>query len=231
MLVLENVSKSYAPPEGGESVPVLRNISLTLKAGRSLAVVGPSGSGKSTLLNLMGGLDHPTEGRVLLDGRDLSTLNNDGLAGLRSRAVGFVFQLHHLLPQCTALENVLVPTLAGSGGEPRSALEKRAGTLLARVGLEKQMHRRPGALSGGERQRVAVARALINRPSVLLADEPTGALDGETARRILELLLDVNRTEGVALVCVTHAMEIAAPLERIGELRGGVLRERGGETA
>ena len=221
LVQLENVTKTYPTP-GGEGLTVLEAVSLAVSGGESLAVVGPSGSGKSTLLNIIGTLDRPTAGRVLLDGRDLSDLGDDELAAVRSRRVGFVFQLHHLLPQCTALENVLVPALAG-GGTVAPETEQRGKQLLARVGLADRMAYRPGHLSGGERQRVAVARALINQPALLLADEPTGSLDREASANLEQLLVEVNREEGVTLIVVTHASPLAAHMAQAMELRDGRL--------
>jgi lipoprotein-releasing system ATP-binding protein len=234
MVELCDVTKTYGDPGDPGSVSVLKGITLKIEPGRSIVIVGPSGCGKSTLLNIIGGLDHATSGRVLFDGRDLAGLNDDELARIRSREIGFVFQLHHLLPQCTVLENVLVPTLAGAG--PASSQERRAGTLalrgraetlLARVGLADRMSHRPGELSGGQRQRVAVARALINKPKLLLADEPTGSLDEDSAQSIAGLLAELNRDEGVTLIVVTHSRELASRIGHVMELRGGVLSERG----
>ena len=218
---LEHVTKTYETP-GGEGLTVLDDVSLTVAGGESLAVVGPSGCGKSTLLNIIGTLDRPTSGRVLLDGLDLSHLADEGLAAIRSRRIGFVFQLHHLLPQCTALENVLVPAMAG-GGAVSPQTEQRGRQLLQRVGLSDRMAYRPGHLSGGERQRVAVARALINEPALLLADEPTGSLDRAASENLQQLLVEVNREEGVTLIVVTHAAALAAHMARAMELRDGRL--------
>jgi len=221
LLELVDVSKHYEGPEGA-APPVLRGVSLGVEAGESLAIVGPSGCGKSTLLNLIGALDRPSGGAVLFKGQDISALNDKNLAQLRNREIGFVFQLHHLLPQCTALENVLVPTLvAGGKGD---APEPRARGLLERVGLGERLDYLPGQLSGGERQRVAVVRALINRPSLLLADEPTGSLDHAAADNLADLLVELNREEKVALILVTHALDLAAKMGRVLELRDGVLR-------
>jgi len=222
LVELVNVTKRYETPEGGQAPPVLDGVALAAAAGESAAVVGPSGCGKSTLLNIIGTLDRPTSGRVLLAGRDLSGLGDEELAGLRRREIGFVFQLHHLLPQCTALENVLVPALAGGGRVSRET-EDRGRRLLERVGLADRMAYRPGHLSGGERQRVAVARALINGPRLLLADEPTGSLDRAAAERLEGLLVEINREEGVTLVVVTHAAHLAAGMGRVLELRDGRL--------
>jgi len=228
LLELDHVAKQFDSPEGAGTLAVLKDVSLRVAAGERLAVVGVSGSGKSTLLNLIGALDRPTSGRVLLGGRDLASLPERGLAAVRNRRIGFVFQLHHLLPQCTALENVLVPTLAGGGGPGAADAEARARGLLERVGLGSHLAHRPGQLSGGECQRVAVARALINRPALLLADEPTGSLDRASAQSLAQLLVDLNREEGVALIVVTHAEALAARMGRVLELRDGTLRERGG---
>jgi lipoprotein-releasing system ATP-binding protein len=220
LIILENVTKRYDGPAGESVAPVLQGISLSLMAGESVAVVGPSGSGKSTLLNIMGTLDRPTSGRVALDGKDLATQDDDALAALRNKRIGFVFQLHHLLPQCTALENVLVPTLAGNSPD---GAETRAVKLLQRVGLKDRMDYRPGQLSGGERQRVAVARALINKPALLLADEPTGSLDRAAAEHLTDLLAELNREEHVTLVVVTHSPALAARMDRVLGLRDGQL--------
>jgi len=207
--------------DGG--LEVLRGVNLRVAAGESLAVVGPSGSGKSTLLNLIGGLDRPSGGRVLFEGRDLADFSDADLARFRNRRIGFVFQLHHLLPQCTVLENVLVPTLVGGDGAEKEEALLRAERLLARVGLGDRLTFRPGRLSGGERERVAVARALVNRPALLLADEPTGSLDRRTAENLMALLAELNEEEGVTLVVVTHAETLAARMGRTLELRDGVL--------
>jgi len=226
MVELVDVTKTYGAPGDPGSVSVLKGIALKIEPGRAIVIVGPSGCGKSTLLNIIGGLDHATSGQVLFDGRDLAKLNDDDLARIRNREIGFVFQLHHLLPQCTVLENVLAPTLAGRNGAPGPVLRERAKTLLARVGLADRMSHRPGELSGGQRQRVAVARALINQPKLLLADEPTGSLDEESSRSIADLLAELNRDEGVTLVVVTHSRELASRIGHVMELRGGVLNER-----
>ncbi len=210
-----HVAKSYGP------VVVLTDINFQLAAGAAVAIVGPSGSGKSTLLNLLGALDQPTHGTVRLADRDLGQLTENDLADIRNHQIGFIFQLHHLLPQCTVLENVLVPTLT----RPANPTNRdRAIELLTRVGLQHRLEHRPGQLSGGECQRVAVARALINRPQLLLADEPTGSLDHANATSLGQLLLELNRAEGVALVVVTHSLELARQLPRIRVLRDGTLQ-------
>lgn len=224
MVELVDVTKTYGDPGDPASVSVLKGITLTIERGRAIAIVGPSGCGKSTLLNIIGGLDHATSGRVRFDGKDLAGLNDDDLARIRSREIGFVFQMHHLLPQCTVLENVLVPTLAG--GE-RTGTRRDAESLLTRVGLADRMSHRPGELSGGQRQRVAVARALINKPRLLLADEPTGSLDQESSLSIAELLAQLNRDDGVTMVVVTHSRELASRMGHVVELSAGILSDRG----
>ncbi|MHC4619246.1 MAG: ABC transporter ATP-binding protein [Planctomycetota bacterium] len=226
MLELVKVAKSYDWPGEGGTLCVLKDITLKVERGESVAVVGPSGSGKSTLLNIIGALDRPTSGQVLFDARALGGLGDDELSRIRNREIGFVFQLHHLLPQCTVLENVLVPTLVGKNLRLREKVEQRAIELLRRVGLEGWSRHRPGELSAGQRQRVAVVRALINAPKLLLADEPTGSLDREAADNIARLLVELNRSDGVTLIVVTHSMRLAENLGRVLELNDGVLRER-----
>ena len=213
LLELSHVAKSYG------TVEVLKEVNLQLAAGEPIAIIGPSGSGKSTLLNIMGALDIPTRGTMSLDGRDLSHLTENELAGIRNRQIGFIIQLHHLLPQCTVLENVLIPTLASPGTDR----QERAEHLLERVGLKHRLTHRPGQLSGGECQRVAVVRALINQPKLLLADEPTGSLDHVAATNLGQLLGELNKEEGVALVLVTHSLELARQMPRVLELRDGEL--------
>jgi lipoprotein-releasing system ATP-binding protein len=217
------MTKEYAAAEGTEPLTVLQAIDLEITPGESLAIVGPSGSGKSTLLNVIGTLDRPTRGAVILDGLDLSRSSDDELASIRNRRIGFIFQGHHLLPQCTVWENVLIPTLACRDAAVRDGAEARARRLLERVGLSPRMAHRPGQLSGGERQRVAVVRALINQPKLLLADEPTGALDRASALNLGQLLVDLNKEEGVTMIVVTHALELARRMSRVMELRDGRL--------
>jgi ABC-type lipoprotein export system ATPase subunit len=223
LLKLEKVSKNYAAAEGAAPVAVLRDLSLEIAAAESVAIVGPSGSGKSTLLNIIGTLDQPTSGHVWLDGQDLSQLDEVRLAAIRNRQIGFIFQSHHLMPQCSVIENVLVPTIADKKGKSRDGAPDRAKKLLKRVGLGERLHHRPGQLSGGERQRVAVVRALINQPKLLLADEPTGALDRASAQGLAQLLVELNREESVTLIVVTHALDLARQMGRIVELRDGQL--------
>ena len=224
VLKLVDVAKHYEAVANRPPVPVLQDISLELRAGESLAVIGPSGSGKSTLLNIIGTLDRPSLGQVLLDGQDLSHLNEIQVATVRNQRLGFIFQAHHLLPHCTVLENVLVPTVPVRDPSRKQAAESHARRLLDRVGLSARLDHRPGQLSGGERQRVAVVRALVNQPKLLLADEPTGALDRRSAQDLGELLVDLNREEGVTLIVVTHALDLAGRMQRILELRDARLQ-------
>jgi lipoprotein-releasing system ATP-binding protein len=210
--------KDYPTPAG--PLRVIDDVSFTLQAGERAALVGPSGSGKSSLLYMAGGLEPPTSGTVTLGGRNPYTLNAVELAAFRNREVGFVFQDHCLLPQCTVLENVLVPTLVGDadGGAPARARE-----LLAQVGLSDRLDHRPGQLSGGEKQRVAIARALIRRPTLLLCDEPTGNLDADTADVVATLLLDLHQREGTLLLVVTHSAALASRFERHWRIERGRL--------
>lgn len=218
-LIVTNLCKEYVT--ASSPLTVLKNVNVTLRGGEALAVTGPSGSGKSSLLFVLGGLERPTQGAVRLRGRDVFAANEMELAAWRQRSVGFVFQEHHLLPQCTVLENVLIPRLAGSGTTADDVT--RATKLLERVGLQQRIEHRPAQLSGGERQRVAVCRALINQPALLLADEPTGNLDRENADSIGSLLLELSRDVGSVLICVTHSADLAARFPRRAELRDGVL--------
>ena len=223
LLRLVNVTKNFAAAEGAAPVAVLRDVTIEIARGESVAVIGPSGSGKSTFLNLIGTLDRPTSGQVWLDDQNLSQLDDRQLAQVRNRRIGFIFQAHHLLPHCTVWENVLVPTLAGKATSLQAEAAKRAERLLKRVGLGERLQHRPGQLSGGERQRVAVVRALINQPPLLLADEPTGALDRAAAHELARLLVELNREEGVTLVVVTHALDLARQMGRVLELKDGKL--------
>ena len=236
LLELRNVTKRY------DALSILAGISLTVSHGETLAIVGPSGSGKSTLLQIIGTLDRATSGEVLLDGNNLAALDDVQLAAVRNRKIGFVFQSHYLLPQCTVLENVLVPTLAGSHRRKEvdsvnqnvrlvtssvtETVAARAERLLKRVGLQDRLLHRPGQLSGGERQRVAVVRALINQPQLLLADEPTGALDQAAATALGQLLIELNKEEGVTIIVVTHAMDLARRMSRVLRLEDGKLVEK-----
>ena len=223
MLVFESVSKGYPSPTGGPPVSVLREVELTVRPGESLAITGPSGSGKSTLLQLAGALDRPDSGRILFDGNEIGMMSESSMAVLRACEIGFVFQLHHLLPQLSVLENVLLPTLSRAAGKVAVGASGRAMQLLERVGLGGRLGHRPGQLSGGERQRVAVARALITRPRLILADEPTGSLDRSAAVALGDLLAELHREQGTTLLVVTHSEELAARMQRRLELRDGVL--------
>lgn len=219
-LSIAHLGRTY-PTRSGELV-VLREVNLTLEPGNAAAILGPSGSGKSTLLQICGGLDRPTSGKVMLGAVDPFSLSDSDLAAYRNKNVGFVFQDHHLLPQCSVLENVLVPTLA-AGHVDRAALLSRAKSLLDRVGLSQRLDHRPAELSGGERQRVAIARALILQPPLLLADEPTGNLDRSTAQTVAELLLDLHRQEKTILLVVTHSPDLARLLPAQHEMLDGRL--------
>lgn len=223
-LKVSGVTKRYAGQVSGEP-PVLDGVNLEIGRGESVAILGPSGCGKTTLLNIIGTLDRPDAGQVMLEGQELTGLAPRQLAEVRNRQIGFVFQMHHLLPQCTVLENVLVPTLATAHEGLRDAAPDRARRLLERVGLGARLRYRPGQLSGGERQRVAVVRALINEPQLLLADEPTGALDRASSGTLAELLADLNREMGVTLIVVTHSLELARRMQRVLELRDGQLKD------
>ncbi|HBO43857.1 MAG TPA: ATP-binding protein [Planctomycetaceae bacterium] len=220
-LKVEHLTKQF--PTRTDPLIVLRGVSFELKSRQNLAILGPSGSGKSTLLNLIGTLEPPTSGRILLDGVDPATLRPRQLAAFRNRQIGFVFQDHGLLPHCSVLENVLVPCLANGPVEP--AKIERASLLLRRVGLADRAEHRPAELSGGERQRAAIARALINRPSLLLADEPTGNLDRTNGRLVGELLVEMQRQESAILIVVTHSGQLAEMMARRCELDEGRLRE------
>ena len=217
---MRNVAKSY-PMSGAPPVEVLRRVDLDVAAGESVAIVGPSGSGKTTLLQLLGLLDVPDAGVVTIAGQDLALLDESQRQLLRSEHIGFVFQLHHLLPQLTVLENVLVPAWAAGNVE---AHMDRANQLLERVGLRERRDHRPAQLSGGERQRAALVRALLLQPALLLADEPTGSLDHAGATALADLLVELNRTDGITLITVTHSLELAARMSRCLLLQDGVLR-------
>lgn len=223
VLDCRNLCKRFE--DGANRVEVLRAINLSVARGEKLAIVGASGSGKSTLLQLMGGLDHPTDGEVLLYGQSLYEMSENRRSRLRGEQLGFIYQFHHLLPEFTALENVMMPLWIQnrSGSEAR----QRATELLQQVGLEQRLHHKPAALSGGERQRTAIARALVTRPAVVLADEPTGNLDRERADQAYQLMVDLNRKEGSSLVLVTHDTSLAQQMDRVVQLVDGVLQEGG----
>jgi lipoprotein-releasing system ATP-binding protein len=218
-LEVEHLHKDYPTPAGPLSI--LRGIDLRLERGDALAVMGPSGSGKSTLLHVLGTLDTPTSGTVRLDGQGPFALAERDLADFRNRHIGFVFQEQYLLPQCTVLENVLIPTLVAH--DDRLAVKTWALQLLERVGLKERLDHRPAELSGGERGRVALARALVHKPTLLLADEPTGNLDRATGREVGQLLLDLHREQRTILVVVTHSAELAGMLPRVLLMEGGTL--------
>jgi len=223
LLELINISKKYEIPSGKGHTTVLRDISLQIIQGESVAVVGPSGSGKSTLLNIIGALDNPTSGVVTFAGKNLADLDDSELSQIRNREIGFVFQLHHLLPQCTVLENVLIPTIPLRLKKENEDVQERAKKLLERVGLEECMKYFPAQLSGGEMQRVAVVRALINRPKLVLADEPTGSLDRESSENLGQLMVEMNKEEGTALISVTHSIDFARLMGKVFKLRDGIL--------
>jgi putative ABC transport system ATP-binding protein len=222
ILKVERLSKTY--PTAAGPLTVLHEISFELAAGTSLAVVGPSGSGKTTLLGLCAGLDRATTGSVILAGKRLDELNEDGRAQVRNMNVGFVFQNYQLIPTLTALENVLVPVeLRSGGGAALADHERESEDLLTRVGLGKRFHHYPVQLSGGEQQRVALARAFINRPKILFCDEPTGNLDGDTAQMMVDLIFGLNQERGTTLVLVTHNLELAQRCRRIIRFRNGAI--------
>lgn len=219
-VVFDHVSKSFG------AIEVVRDVSFDIHDGDFIAVVGPSGCGKTTLLNLLGALDKPTSGSIEIDGLDIAQLSEPDAAAFRNHRLGFVFQQHHLLPQLNVLENVLVPRLAGDWEEPPTTTQERATELLVKVGLQDRLHHLPWQLSGGEKLRTAVARALINQPKLILADEPTGSLDPASTDQVADLLLELNRDQGVTLLVVTHNHELARRMSRTLELKAGRLHSR-----
>lgn len=224
MIEIEGLTKCYETP--GETIRVLDGLDLKVARGEAVAIVGPSGSGKTTLLNQIGALDQPDDGSIRIDGTELASMSPAEAARFRNRTLGFVFQQHHLLPQLSALENVLVPRLAGGWDEDEAATSGRARGLLEEMGLGERAGHFPRELSGGEKLRVALARALVNQPSLVLADEPTGSLDHATTGRVADLLIELNRARGVTLVVVTHNLSLAGRMDRVLELGGGKLVER-----
>lgn len=217
LLELKNICKSFDTPSGENTLTILDNLSFNVEEGEAVSIVGPSGSGKSTLLNIIGTLDQPTSGEVLFNGHDLLKCDQNKITQIRNQEIGFIFQLHHLLPQCTVIENVLVPTIVSNNADHYD----RAKTLLEKVGLQNRSDYYPAQLSGGELQRVAVVRALINNPKLILADEPTGSLDNKSSLSLAELLKHID--EKVSMVMVTHSTEIAALMDKIYRLENGQL--------
>ncbi len=222
LLQCHQLCKRYQ--EGSVQTDVLRDVSFSIEQGEMMAIVGSSGSGKSTLMHLLGGLDSPTSGEVVFNGQSLNSLSSSAKAELRNRELGFIYQFHHLLPDFTALENVAMPLLIGKVN--KTEVQERAREMLAAVGLEKRAAHRPSELSGGERQRVAIARALVNRPRLVLADEPTGNLDARNADAIFDLLGELNVRQGTAFLVVTHDLHLAKRLRRQMEMRDGQLSDQ-----
>jgi len=223
LLKLSNITKHYGTPGTHTFRQTLAGINLDLQQGDTIAIVGPSGSGKTTLLNLIGALDQPSTGEIIFDGIDLKQKNSSQLAQYRNHHIGFVFQLHHLLPQCTLIENVLIPTLVNTTKAQRRQAATRAGVLLERVGVSAVANQLPSQLSGGECQRAALVRALINQPRLLLCDEPTGSLDSHNADQLADLLIDINKEEGTSLVVVTHSLHLAQRMTKTLSLVEGKL--------
>jgi lipoprotein-releasing system ATP-binding protein len=221
VLEARNVEKRFR--QGPVTLEVLRGVNVAIRAGERLAIVGASGSGKTTLLQILGGLDRPSSGNVFVDGKDIHELSERERSNLRNSAIGFVYQFHHLLPEFSALENVAMPLLVRRVHVKEA--RERASQLLDRVGLGARLNHRPSELSGGERQRAAVARALVTQPKVVLADEPTGNLDGNNAEQVFALMLELNRERQTSLAIVTHDLRIAARMDRSLEIDGGILRE------
>jgi lipoprotein-releasing system ATP-binding protein len=226
LLKLEHIDKGFGNRSDATFRPVLQQLSLELEKGEHVAILGPSGSGKTTLLNLVGGLDYPDGGTIHFNGEEISSYSAVEMERFRNRSVGFVFQFHHLLPQCTLLENVMIPTLVNSDKDTKKERLARAGELMKRVGIWDYRDKLPGKLSGGECQRAAVVRAMINEPKLLLADEPTGALDRENVEIMADLLLELNKQDGLALLVVTHSIDLARRMGKIYELRNGRLEQQ-----
>ena len=220
MLQLQNITKGYGEPGTHSYRPVLQNLNLEIGKGERIAIVGPSGSGKTTLLNLIGALDQPESGKILFEGTEISGYDKKQLAAFRNKNLGFVFQLHHLMPQLTLWENVLLPVLA-SGQKITDEQKSRAEYLIQKVGIWEQRNQKPAEMSGGECQRTAVVRALVNKPGLILADEPTGALDQDNATALTDLLIQLSKEENITLVTVTHSAEMAERMEKIYTLKNG----------
>jgi ABC-type lipoprotein export system ATPase subunit len=220
---LQEISKSYTNNNGAPQRDVLSGISMNINSGDTIAIVGPSGSGKSTLLNIMGTLDAPTTGKVLFDGTDITQLQEKALSQIRNQHIGFVFQMHHLLPQLNLLENVLIPLIPGGNKTKQNESVSRAMELLSQMGLADKIHQFPGQLSVGECQRTAVVRALINEPKIILADEPTGSLDHDAAEQLCDILLNIRNTYSLAMVVVTHSSELAKRMDTTYKLTNGKL--------
>lgn len=223
IIELKNIGKYYINPGTSIRRDVLIDINLELNSGDSIAIVGPSGSGKSTLLNIMGTLDIPTSGEINIKGKAITSMDEKGLAAIRNKTIGFIFQMHHLLPQLNLLDNVLLPILPNIDRKTFKDKSKRAVELLEYVGLADRIHQRPGQLSGGECQRAAVIRALINQPEIILADEPTGSLDQDSAEQVGNLLVKINKDFNIALIVVTHSQTLAEKMGKILRLTKGKL--------
>ncbi len=221
---VENVEKIYLL--GSTPVYALRNVSMAIEKGEFIALMGPSGSGKTTLLNLIGALDKPSKGKIYIDGRDLTTLKESDLTNLRRQTIGFIFQFYNLIPVLSAFENVELPLLIA--GKPKKEREKRVIQLLEMVGLADRVNHRPDELSGGEQQRVAIARALVNRPSLVLADEPTGDLDSKTGMEVMHALLDTSKNQGATVIIVTHDPVVANLVQKVFTMRDGAITQQPG---
>jgi lipoprotein-releasing system ATP-binding protein len=221
LIEAKNINKTYK--EGSYVLNVVKDVDLTIEKGQVIAIVGPSGAGKSTLLHILGGLDVPTSGKVIFDGQDVYALNDQQRALLRNSSIGFVFQAYHLLPELTALENVILPAMVKNNSRKTSAIESEGVKLLEQMGLAQRASHRPSQLSGGEQQRVAIARSLMNKPKVVLCDEPTGNLDSESGRMVIDVLLTLNRTHGQTVVIVTHDQTIAQRTQKIIHIKDGIL--------
>lgn len=221
LLTAENIHKSYKDQDGGAALQVLKGVNLTVEQGTITSIIGSSGSGKSTLLHILGGLDKPDKGKVIWNGTDLSSMSEERLADFRNKNMGFVFQFHHLLPEFTALENICMPSLIA--GIPYAKASKRALQLMERFGIEKRKNHRPTQLSGGEQQRVSMARALMNRPQLILADEPSGNLDAANTQIILDMLFELRDRDGVSILLITHEKAVAERSDHILEIKNGLI--------